>query len=82
MSQDQIFQTFKSVFVDVVPDVDIDGITLQHSMRDLGANSVDRAEILTETMEQLGVVVPMVSLADARNIGDIVAVLAAEGASA
>jgi polyketide biosynthesis acyl carrier protein len=82
MSQNEILQTFKSVFSDVVPEVDIDGITLQQSMRDLGANSIDRAEILTDTMEQLGVVLPMVSFAEARNIGDIVAILAAEGARA
>lgn len=82
MSQDEIFQTFKAVFVDVVPDVDIDRITLQDSMRDLGANSIDRAEIITETMEQLDIVLPMVSFAEAQNIGDIVTVLAAEGARA
>ncbi|MFC0498028.1 acyl carrier protein [Streptomyces mutabilis] len=80
MSQDQIFQTLKEVFVDVVPEVEIDRITLQDSMRDLGANSIDRAEIITETMEQLDIAVPMVSFAEARNIGDIVAVLAGEGA--
>ncbi|KFG74627.1 acyl carrier protein [Streptomyces mutabilis] len=80
MSQDQIFQTLKEVFVDVVPEVEIDRITLQDSMRDLGANSIDRAEIITETMEQLDIALPMVSFAEARNIGDIVAVLAGEGA--
>jgi polyketide biosynthesis acyl carrier protein len=80
MSQDQIFETLKAVFSDVVPDIDISRVTLEDSMRDLGANSIDRAEIITETLEQLDIALPMVRFADAKSIGDIVAILAAEEA--
>ena len=78
MNQEEVFATFKSVFEEIVPDVDARQITLEHSMRDLGANSIDRAEILTETMEKLDIALPMVSFGSARNIGEIVAIMSGE----
>lgn len=79
MTQEEIFETVKSVFAEIVPDIEVSRITRQDSLRDLGANSVDRAEILTETMEQLGVSLPMVSFGKAKNIGDIVEIISAGG---
>lgn len=80
LTQDHAFTTLKTVFADIIPEVDTARITLDDSLRDLGANSIDRADIITETMEQLDVTVPMVRFADAKNIGDIIAVICEGGA--
>ncbi|MDT0268351.1 acyl carrier protein [Streptomyces sp. DSM 44915] len=81
MTQEEIFTILTSVFAEIIPDVDTSGITLEDSLRDLGANSIDRADIITDTMEQAGVSLPMVSFADAKSIGDIVRIIAAGSAS-
>ncbi|GGP71245.1 MULTISPECIES: acyl carrier protein [Streptomyces] len=77
MTEDEIFTTLTGVFQEIIEDVDVKAITREDSLRDLGANSIDRAEIITDTLEQVGVTIPMVKFADARNIGDIVSVIAA-----
>ncbi|MBL1065921.1 acyl carrier protein [Streptomyces sp. 7-21] len=78
MSQQEILDTLASVFVDILPEVDKSAITREASMRDLGANSIDRADIITETMEKLGITVPMVNFGNAKNIGDVVDIMARE----
>jgi len=80
MSSPDVFETFKSVFVEVVPDVDVNGIAPDDKPRELGANSIDRAEIITETMQKLGISVPMVTFAAADTVGDIVAIMSDQGA--
>ncbi|MBC3988132.1 acyl carrier protein [Streptomyces sp. AC563] len=75
MSQEEIFKALMSVFSEIVPEVDVSAATPQDSLRDLGANSIDRADIITETMEAAGVSLPMVRFADAKSIGDIVRVI-------
>jgi polyketide biosynthesis acyl carrier protein len=80
MSNPSVFETFTSVFADVVPDVDVRGISPADKLRELGANSIDRAEIITETMQKLGVSVPMVTFASAETVGDVVAILSDQGA--
>jgi len=57
-------------------------ISEDDSLKDLGANSVDRADILTDAMESLGAWTSLVEFGGARNIGDIVDVLANGGGKA
>ena len=44
------------------------------SLREIGANSVDRADILMQTMSDLNVKLSMVEFATAKNLGDIAAI--------
>lgn len=44
------------------------------SLREIGANSVDRADILMQTMSDLNVKLSMVEFATAKNVGDIAAI--------
>jgi polyketide biosynthesis acyl carrier protein len=50
-------------------------ITSDRSLRDLGANSLDRVEIVTLTMEDLGLRFALRELKDAGNIGGLVRLL-------
>jgi len=65
---------------DVLPELADQPLSRQHSLRELGANSIDRAEILMLTTASLGLRIPLVELAQARNMGELADLLAARGA--
>jgi len=75
---EEVPSAFTTVFGEVIPEVGT--VTPRDSMRELGANSIDRAEIITATMERLDISLPLVEFAEAANIGDIVAIMSRAGA--
>ena len=60
---------------ETLPDVDPDLITLDRSMSELGATSIDRVEVATLAMETLGLTIPNQELARVGSIGELVALL-------
>jgi len=52
----------------VIPELEPEAITMDASLADLGCNSVDRAEVVTMTMVDLGINVPVM---DFQQVGDI-----------
>jgi polyketide biosynthesis acyl carrier protein len=61
--------------VEIVPEIDPDDVQPHHSLAELGCNSIDRADIMAMTMEELGVAVPITELADLRDVGALAQVL-------
>ncbi len=57
---------------DVIPGFPLEHIIPANSLKDLGANSLDRAEIIMLTLRTLNLKVPLMTLASAKNIGDLV----------
>jgi len=74
----EIFQVLRSITVEILPELAGQEIRVTDRLRDLGANSVDRAEILTKTMAQLRIRMPLVELAAAENIAGLVEILAGQ----
>jgi polyketide biosynthesis acyl carrier protein len=74
MTKAEIFEVVRKNAVEIL---EVDGamVTIEKSLSDLGANSVDRVEIVTLTMEDLGIKVPFMSFAAAANIEDLVDIL-------
>jgi polyketide biosynthesis acyl carrier protein len=70
--EQEVFAVVRSCILQVLPDVDASAIEPPVSMRDLGANSVDRMEVVTMAMEQLKVRIPVAEFADVKNIGQLV----------
>jgi polyketide biosynthesis acyl carrier protein len=64
-NRERILEALKSSIAEIVPDVSPDGIGVHSKLRDLGASSMDRAEILTMTMQDLSVKLPLNELAQA-----------------
>lgn len=60
---------------EVVPELGNHVFQSSDRLVDLGANSIDRAEIVTMTMETLGLQIPRVELFGASNIGELVDVI-------
>lgn len=72
MSKDTIFEIIKENIMEILPEITDEKITSEESLRKLGANSVDRMDIVVKTMEALGIKVSMVETAQAGNIGELV----------
>ncbi len=75
MSKEHVFEVVKNIIVEVLPDVELDQISIEKSLKDLGANSIDRMEIVTMSMEELDLKIPLMSFAQVGNIEGMVDVL-------
>lgn len=74
MTKSEIFDIVKRNALEVL-DVPPEEVSPERSLAEIGANSMDRMEIVTLTMEELGLKIPFMSFASASNIGDLVDIL-------
>lgn len=74
MNKENIFNLIVSNSCEVIPELAEHQFKLSDRLVDLGANSVDRAEIVAMTMEALALQFPRIELFKARNIGELVEV--------
>lgn len=75
MQKEDVYNVVKEMVSEVLYDLDPSEISIEKSLKDLGANSIDRMEVLTMSMEELGVKVPLVNFAKVSNIQGLVDVL-------
>ena len=75
MIEDEIFEIIKKNTVNIVVGVKPEIITIEKKLKDVGADSIDRADILAKTIEDLGIKIPLVELGKAKVIKDIVDIL-------
>ncbi|AUH52212.1 hypothetical protein CXB49_16025 [Chromobacterium sp. ATCC 53434] len=75
MTKDDVFAAVKEVILDTLPDLDASLVTPERSLSELGANSVDRAEIVVSSMAALRVKASALELREAKNIGGLVDIL-------
>jgi polyketide biosynthesis acyl carrier protein len=78
MSQDEIFEIIVRHTRDVIPTLKDHSFQQTDSLRALGANSVDRADILMLTLESLGLRLPLAVMAGAENIGELAGIILAK----
>lgn len=76
MSKEKVYETVKQVVMEILPDVNEADISIEKQLKDLGANSIDRMEVVTMSMEELGLKLPLMSFAQVSNIEGLVNVLA------
>jgi len=60
---------------EIVPGLENHDINGDDSLRELGANSVDRSEIIMMTLESLDLQMHLVELARAHNIGELASLM-------
>lgn len=75
MDKQDIFKIVVQHSCEIIPGLEEQSITASHSLVDLGANSVDRAEIVMMTMETLNLQIPRVELFGVKNIEQLVEVI-------
>jgi polyketide biosynthesis acyl carrier protein len=78
MTRNELFELVKENIYEIVPELEGVKINLRDSLRELGANSIDRAEIIISTLECINASIPMVKFGEAKNIEEIIEVIAAE----
>jgi polyketide biosynthesis 3-hydroxy-3-methylglutaryl-CoA synthase-like enzyme PksG len=74
-ADDPILAAIRRSLRQVLPDVDPSLVRSGRSLTDLGCNSVDRADVVALTMEDLDLSVPVGEFADVRDIDGLVGVL-------
>ena len=82
MNKDAIFQTVVHIICEVIPELEGHPFQPDDRLVDLGANSIDRAEIVTMALETLSLPIARIELSEAKNIGDLVGILYAKSQAA
>jgi polyketide biosynthesis acyl carrier protein len=78
MTQQQIFEIVVRHTVEILPELEGHTFSPTDRLQDLGANSIDRAEITMAVMEELELKIPRVELSGVSNMGELVEVLYAK----
>lgn len=78
MNQEEIFEIIVNHVREVLPELEGHSFQQTDSLRTLGANSVDRADILMMTLETLALNIPLHEMAKAENIGDLACMIHAK----
>lgn len=77
MNKEEVFAVLKKHILDQLEDeVEEEDIDPEKSMLDLGANSLDIVEIVTNTMRELKIKIPRDELAKISNISGLVEAMA------
>lgn len=71
-SKAEIFRIIKTNLLELLPDLDPSLIVPEESMKNLGANSIDRADVIIQTMEALALKFPLHELGKLTNIQGLV----------
>ena len=75
MSEADIVATIVRHTREVVPQLEGHQFKPTDSLRELGANSVDRADIIMMTLETLELSIPLSAMAKAENIGELASII-------
>lgn len=75
MDRDHILAVIIGQIREVVPDLEDRPIVGEESMAELGVDSIERSEILMNTLEAIGLDLPMVQLHGPRNLGELAELL-------
>ncbi|NQX71867.1 acyl carrier protein [Paenibacillus alba] len=75
MLKEDIFSLIVKHTIEVIPELEDHAFVPSDRLSDLGANSIDRSEIITLTLEAVSLKIPRVDLATAKNIGGLAEVI-------
>jgi len=75
MKKEELFEIITGHAREVVPALENYQFQFNDALRDLGANSMDRSEIIMMTLESLNMEIPLIELAGVQNIGELTEVL-------
>ncbi len=78
MNQEHIFEIIVGHVREVLPELEAHVFQQTDSLRALGANSIDRADILMMTLERLSLNIPLPEMAKAENIGELASIIHAK----
>lgn len=68
----EVFNVIRENLLEIIPDLEGQEISGDESLVALGANSIDRGELITLTLERLGMDLPRIQFAGAQTINELV----------
>lgn len=71
MNKEEVFNVVTNNICEVLPELEGYAFKYDDKLKDLGANSVDRAEIVAMSLESLDLEIPLVELSKVKNIGEL-----------
>lgn len=77
-SKEHVLEVIVGHVREVLPELEGHDFKPTDSLRALGANSIDRADILMMTLESLALNIPLIEMAKAENIGDLAGIIHAK----
>ena len=80
MTKEQIFEVVRGKIKEILLDVPDEDIVMDSNLEELGANSVDRADIVTECMQALHLDLSPKIVAGAKDVGSLVTLFHQSGA--
>lgn len=75
MNKEQLFQLVVGHVKEVIPELNSHPFQYDDRLQDLGANSMDRAEIIMLTLDSLSLKIPRIELFGPKNLGELVDLL-------
>ena len=78
MNLEDVFAIVAGHTREVVPGLDDYAFQFTDSLRELGANSIDRSEVVMLALESLSLKAPMIDFAKAENMGELATLLHAK----
>ncbi|MFD0727077.1 acyl carrier protein [Lysobacter brunescens] len=75
MNVQDIFDILAGHTREIVPGLESHPFQFSDSLRALGANSIDRSEIIMMTLESLSLSIPLIDLAKAENMGELAGIM-------
>jgi polyketide biosynthesis acyl carrier protein len=72
LDQQEIFNVIKANTVKILPDVRPEDVNIEGSLTDLGANSIDRVEIVMYSLQELDLKIPTPELHGLKNLRAVV----------
>ncbi|WP_097240140.1 MULTISPECIES: phosphopantetheine-binding protein [unclassified Streptomyces] len=75
MTDDRVLTAIRRSVTEVLPELDPRLVTEDVSLTDLGANSIDRIDVVTMTMDELGISLSVIEFQDVHDIGSLARLL-------
>ena len=75
MNREEIFRLITRHACEVIPELENHNFQSSDALKDLGANSIDRSEIVMMTLESLSLEIPLIEIAAAGNMGELASIL-------
>ncbi|MEU7475037.1 phosphopantetheine-binding protein [Lentzea sp. NPDC042327] len=76
--REEVFAVLKEQLLEVLPDLDPAAVVPSASMSSLGADSMDRMDVVVGTVEALGIDAALHRFGDAANLGELTELLLEE----
>jgi polyketide biosynthesis acyl carrier protein len=75
MTKEEIFNIIQNHVIEVLPNISAGEIKTEYSLKDMGANSIDRMDIIVNVMETMKLKIPLLEFGKIKNIQELIDLL-------